>query len=51
MRIKLSHLGCQVLSLGPLHVVEDEEESLCGEALKEVDRVVPRRWSLTINNE
>ena len=35
----LERLGRQVLGLGALHVVEDEEERLRGQPLKEVDGV------------
>ena len=35
----LERLGCQVLGLGALHVVEDEEERLRGQPLKEVNGV------------
>ena len=35
----LESLGSQILCLGSLHVVEDEEERLRGQPLKEVDGV------------
>ena len=35
----LERFGCQVLGLGALHVVEDEEERLRGQPLKEVNGV------------
>ena len=44
----LQRLGRQVLRLGPLHVVEDEEERLRGESLEEVDGVAGWRRSLGV---
>ena len=42
----LESLGGHVLRLGALHVVEDKEESLCGESLEEVYRVAAWWWGL-----
>lgn len=44
----LQGLGRQVLGLGPLHVVEDEEECLGGQPLEEVDGVAARRRGLGV---
>ena len=44
----LEGLGRQVLGLGSLHVIEDEEECLRGQLLEEVDRITSRGWSLGI---
>ena len=44
----LESLGCQVLGLGSLHVVEDEEECLSAQPLEEVNGVTAGRWGLGV---
>lgn len=39
-------LGCQVLCLGPLHVVKDEEESLRRQSLEKLHCIRVWQWNL-----
>ena len=41
-------LGRQILSLGALHVVEDEEERLRTKSLEEVDGITALWWCLWV---
>ena len=45
----LQGLGSQVLGFSALHVVEDEEQSLGGETLEEIDGIAAWWWCLQQN--
>lgn len=47
----LQSLGRQILSLGTLQVIEDEEESFCGQSLVELYGVRVMRWDLMMEGQ